>query len=299
MLQAFIGADAIGDGTLTRGQLRWNFSAVHPRVYLPNGAERTVTVNAVAAWLWTDRRGVIAGRAAAALHGSRWVDDSTPIEVIAAHTRPRAGIIVREERIAADEITYIGELPVTTLARTALDLGRHLGRDAAVAHLDALAAATGVSADDAMALAARYRGARGIRRAAVALALMDAGAQSPKETWLRLLLIDDGLPAPRTQVRVSDGVQTAFIDMGYDEPKVGLDYEGAHHSADRGQYVHDIGRAELIARHGWDDLRVVAEHSRAFILHRVRAAFALRGWTPPSPSPVASLASMPRSARRS
>jgi very-short-patch-repair endonuclease len=224
------------------------------------------------------------------LHGSKWVDDSTPIEVIAEHTRPRSGIIVREERIAADEITYIGELPVTTLARTALDLGRHLKRDAAVAHLDALAAATAVMADDAMALAARYRGARGIRRAAIALALMDAGAQSPKETWLRLLLIDDGLPAPRTQVPVSDGVRTAFIDMGYDEPKVGLDYEGAHHSEVRGQYVHDIWRAELIARQGWDDLRVVAEHSRASILQRVRTAFALRGWTPPPP---------PRSARGS
>jgi hypothetical protein len=285
MLRPFIGVDAIGDGTLTRGQLRWNHSTVHPRVYLPNDAQRTLSVNTVAAWLWTGRRGIIAGRAAAALHGSKWVDDETPIEVIAEHTRPRRGIIVREERIAADEITYIGELPVTTLARTALDLGRHLKRDAGVAHLDALAAATAVSADDAMALAARYRGARGIRRAAIALALMDAGAQSPKETWLRLLLIDDGLPAPRTQVRVTDGVRTAFIDIGYDEPMVGLDYEGAHHSADRGQYVHDIWRAELIARQGWDDLRVVAEHNRAFILQRVRTAFALRGWTPPPPPP--------------
>jgi very-short-patch-repair endonuclease len=88
---------------------------------------------------------------------------------------------------------------------------------------------------------------------------------------------------------VTDGVQTAFIDMGYDEPMVGLDYEGAHHSENRGQYVHDIGRAEFIERQGWDDLRVVAEHGRAFILQRVRAAFALRGWTPPTP----------RSARRS
>lgn len=59
-----------------------------------------------------------------------------------------------------------------------------------------------------------------------ALALLDAGAQSPKETWLRLLLIDAGLPKPRTQIRVSDGFNEALIDMGYDEPKVGLDYEG-------------------------------------------------------------------------
>ena len=107
---------------------------------------------------------------------------------------------------------------------------------------------------------------------------MDGGAQSPKETWLRLLLIDDGLPTPRTQIRVSDGVNEAFIDMGYDEPMVGFDYEGAHHSTNRGQYVYDIGRAELIDRRGWIDIRVVAEHSRAFILHRAHEALRLRSW---------------------
>ena len=118
---------------------------MHPGVYLPNGAERTLYLNTVAAWLWTGRKGVIAGRAAAALHGAKWIDASTPIEVIAEHTRRRKGVIVHEERIAADEITYIGELPVTTPARTALDIARHLPRDVAVAHLDALAAATGVT----------------------------------------------------------------------------------------------------------------------------------------------------------
>lgn len=50
---------------------------------------------------------------------------------------------------------------------------------------------------------------------------------------------------------------------------VGLDYEGAHHSAERKQYVHDIGRTELIDRQGWIDIKVVAEHRRAFILHRL------------------------------
>jgi very-short-patch-repair endonuclease len=109
---------------------------------------------------------------------------------------------------------------------------------------------------------------------------MDGGAQSPQETRVRLILIDDGLPPPRTQIRVNDGVNEAFIDMGYDEPKVGFDYEGAHHSEVRGQYVYDIGRAELIEREGWLDIRVVAEHSRRFILHRAYAAFARRGWTP-------------------
>jgi hypothetical protein len=68
--------------------------------------------------------------------------------------------------------------------------------------------------------------------------------------------------------------------MGYDEPMVGFDYEGAHHSENRGQYVYDIGRAELIERQGWIDIRMVAEHSRAFILHRAREAFARRRYSP-------------------
>jgi hypothetical protein len=110
--------------------------------------------------------------------------------------------------------------------------------------------------------------------------MMDGGAQSPRETWLRLVLIDDGLPAPRTQIMVADGFNEAFIDMGYDEPKVGLDYDGWQHLTDRGRYVHDIGRAELIAQQGWIDIHVVAEHSRRFILHRVHQAFERRGYTP-------------------
>jgi len=72
--------------------------------------------------------------------------------------------------------------------------------------------------------------------------------------------------------------------MGYDEPMVGLDYDGEHHASNREQYVHDIGRAELIDRQGWVDIHVVAEHTRRFVRHRVREAFRRRGWDPPPAS---------------
>lgn len=113
---------------------------------------------------------------------------------------------------------------------------------------------------------------------------MDGGAQSPRESWLRLLLIDAGYPPPRTQIRVTDGVQEAFLDMGYDDIQVGLDYEGEHHSEDRKQYVHDIGRSQLIAGQGWLDIKVVKEHSPAYILHRLDSAMAQRGWRAPAAS---------------
>ncbi|MDT5365178.1 MAG: hypothetical protein QOC69_6940, partial [Mycobacterium sp.] len=221
---------------------------------------------------------VVAGRAAAALHGALWVVGVTPIELFGRRGRPPGGIVVRNERIDPDEITVVDGMPATCPARTALDLARHLPRDIAIQHLDALARATGVTAKDALSLAGRYPRARGLRRAEVALDLMDGGAQSPKETWLRLVLTDAGFPRPRTQIRVSDGFNTAFFDMGWDDPMIGMDYDGDQHQFDRQRYVHDIGRNELVRREGWLDLHVVAEHSKRFIVHRAAEAFDRRGY---------------------
>jgi hypothetical protein len=281
MREVFIGSAALASGGLTRGRLRWNYRAIFPDIYLSKLVALSLQQKTIGAWLWSGRDGIIAGRAAAALHDALWIDAATPIEMIWRCGRPPAGIIVRTERIDADDIVMIDGMPVTTPERTAFDLARHLPRDLALRHLDALARATGITAPQVELLGERYPKARGLPRARIALPLMDGGAESPQETRVRLILIDDGLPAPRTQIRVSDGVHQAFIDMGYDEPKVGFDYEGKQHSEDRGQYVHDIGRAELVDGEGWVDIKVVAEHSRRFILHRAYAAFARRGWTPP------------------
>ena len=280
MDEVFIGSAALARGGLTRGRLRWHYRAIFPDVYVPKLVVPSLAQNTFAAWLWSGHNGVITGRAAAAMHGALWVSAATPIEMIWRSGRPPPGIVVRNERIDTDEIMPINGLLVTTPERTAFDLARHLPRDLAVQHLDSLARATAVTTANISSLAAKHPRARGLPRARIAFALMDAGAQSPKETWLRLVLIDGGLPAPRTQIRVTDGVSEAFIDMGYDEPMVGLDYEGVHHSENRGQYVYDIGRAELVERRGWIDIRVVSEHSRGFILHRTREALTRRGYPP-------------------
>lgn len=284
MPESVLAPEALAAGALTRGALRWNYTRTLPRVYSPNSSAHTLADRTVDAWLWSDRRAIIAGRAAAALHGALWVRENAPIELITKHTRKQTGVIVREERIADDEICQIGDLRVTTPARTALDLARHLDRVSAVVHLDALAAATGVTAVDALDIASRHRRARHVSRARVALGLMDAGAQSPQESKLRLILIGAGLPRPRTQIRVTDGFNVAYLDMGWDEPRIGLDYEGDHHRELRPTYVNDIGRYELIEHQGWVDLRVVKEHSPSFVVSRVRDAAARRGWNPPTVS---------------
>lgn len=277
MREIFVGTERLASGSLTRSQLRWNYAPMFPGVYLPKTAVTDLRSRIAGAWLWSGRDGIIAGRAAAALHGAKWIDAATPIDLIGGRDRSPNGIIMRNERVDADEVVEIGGMLVTSAARTALDLGRHLPRDDAVRHLDALAGASNVTAAEALSLASRHRRARGLRRAAIALDLMDAGGQSPMETRLRLWYIDAGFPRPTTQIHVTDGFANAYLDMGWEEPMVGADYDGEEHRSNRRRYVHDIGRNELVRREGWIDLHVVAEHSRRFVIARTAEAFARRG----------------------
>ncbi|OBH03881.1 DUF559 domain-containing protein [Mycobacterium sp. E3247] len=276
MAGAFIGSEATAGGSLTRGQLRWRYRRIHRDVYVPKNAPRSLHDNIWAAWLWSGRRAIIAGRAAAALHGAKWVDDSAPVEIIGLFHHPPPGIIIRRERISAEDVVDLDGLPVTSPTRTAFDLGRHLPRGLAVAHLDALSAATGLTPADVAPLFARNKGVRSVRRCRAALSLMDGGAQSPKESWLRLVLIDAGLPRPTTQIRVTDGRLVAYLDMGWEEPMVALEYDGEQHRTDRGQYVKDIRRAEIVGSLGWTVIRVINEDRPSVIARRAREALARR-----------------------
>lgn len=276
MAGAFLGTEAIACGRLTRGQLRWNYQRVHRNVYLPSDRARSLADSIQAAWLWSGRQAIIAGRAAAALHGARWVDQNTPIEIVGPFNHAPPGVIIRRERIGAEELVDLGGLRVTNPARTAFDLARHLPRGAAVAHLDALSATTGLSADDVIALLANHKGARGVRSCRTALSLMDGGAQSPKESWLRLVLIDAGLPRPVTQLRVTEGPLVAYLDMGWEEAMVAVEYDGEQHRTDRRQYVKDIRRAEMLSRLGWQVIRVINEDRPQAVVARAREALARR-----------------------
>lgn len=152
---------------------------------------------------FTSADAVIAGVAASAMHGARWVDDDVPVELIATVRRQR-GLIVRRETLHDDEIMTIAGIRVTTPARTVFDLGRHLSTKRAVERIDALMKACPVALEDVALIANRHAGARGMRQLRVALSLADAGAESPPETRLRLLFINAGLPRPTTQFVVYD-----------------------------------------------------------------------------------------------
>jgi hypothetical protein len=278
MAEPFLGSEAIASGALTRSQLCTGYARLFRDVYLERDVEVTAALRAEAGWLWTKRQGVVAGVSAAALHGSRWVDDTTTVELIHANRHRLAGLHTRGDRIEEDEITVIRGIPVTTAARTVLDLGCWYPITSGVAAIDSLARATEFKAADVELLAQRYRGRRGITRARRAVSLFDAGAQSPKETWLRLVLINAGLPRPQTQIPVHDefGAVIAYLDMGWDQLRVAVEYDGDQHRSDRTQYNWDIRRLETLRRLGWIVIRVVAGDRPAGIVRRVKTALADR-----------------------
>lgn len=274
MAEPFIGSEAVGAGLLSSSEL----TALHARlfrdIYAPNGLDITAVELAKAGWLWSRRRGVVAGFSAAALHGSRWVDATRPAELLHDNRHRQSGLIVRTTSVDPDEVETVAGVPVTTAARTALDLACWYPVMVAVPAIDALARATDLKLVDVDALMQRYRGRRGIRRARMSLDLVDAGAESPKESWLRLILIRAGMPRPQTQIRVYDDLTgtAAYLDMGWEDLKVAAEYDGDHHRTDRRQYRHDAGRHEMLQRQGWINVRVFAGDREYDVVRRVRAA---------------------------
>ena len=278
------------DGTVVnKHQLRTRFRAIYPDVYLPRGITPTLAQRTTAAWLWSHRRGVVAGLAASALHGSRWIPDNAPVELIWTNARAPHGIRTRRDRLLPGEhqmvagmgagmgVGMVAGMVVTTPERTAFDLGRLTRRDEAVARLDALGNAAGFDRTAVVELARRHGGSPGLPRLLSALDLYDAGAQSPRETWLRLILVRAGFPRPRTQIPVLDesGYPRYFLDMGWEDVMIAVEYDGDHHR-ERPVFTNDIVRSEYIAYRGWTLIRVVAGAHPTDIVSRVRRAWRSR-----------------------
>ena len=284
----FLASEVLAAKAIPERALRTLYEPVYPNVYAPRGIELTAGQRARAAWLWSRRKAVISGNSAAALLGAKWVSPSLDAELTCENRRPPAGITVHTETLLSGEVLDLDGMPVTAPARAAFDIGRRTGsRLQAVQRLDALANATDVKLDDVQSVISEHPGARGAIRLRRVLPLVDGGAESPQETRTRLTLIDAGLPKPRTQIRVFDdyGDFVARIDMGYEDLRVGIEYDGPQHWTNRQQRDRDIDRYRYSALHdlGWTIVRVSSEllrYRQGTFVTRVGTAMRTAGWRP-------------------
>ncbi|BBZ30544.1 hypothetical protein MMAD_48390 [Mycolicibacterium madagascariense] len=114
----FLGAEALANRLIPERAMRASYQPVYPDVFVPRGVELTARQRAEAAWLWSGRRGVVAGSSAAAMLGAQWVDGGQPAELIHDNPRPPRRLVTRNETLGVDESFDVGPMCVTTSART-------------------------------------------------------------------------------------------------------------------------------------------------------------------------------------
>ncbi|RVW06191.1 DUF559 domain-containing protein [Rhodococcus spongiicola] len=248
-------------GELTDHQLYHDFVRIYRGVYVRKHVEVTPARRAQAAALFAGPEAILTGFSAAALRGTKWIDNQEPAEVIrVGHRRAPAGMIAHNCRIEPDEFELLGGMSVATSARAAFDLGRRLPRVPAIVAVDALCNATGLKPADVALLAERWAGLRGVARLRAILEDVDGGAESPPETHTRLTLVDAGLPRPETQIRIRDPYGRVFArsDMGWRDWLTLVEYDGVDHWTRR-QRGLDIERQARLEAQGWTVIRVGAE----------------------------------------
>lgn len=197
---------------------------------------------------------VFTGHTAALLYGfGVLATDAVHVAVPAGTPVPqREGIVPHEAVLPFDDVRQVCGLPCLAPARCAVDLARWLPRPDALAVLDAALRADACTPDELAAEVARHDKLRGVRQARELVPLATPLAECRQETHLRLVFHDGRLPRPEPQLTVVDewGVGRWRIDLGYEERRVGAEYDGVSH-LDRGQLRRDRERHNWLEVRGW------------------------------------------------
>ena len=183
------------------------------------------------------------------------LDIIPPLEIISVdgHSRlRRSGVVTGERTLAEEDICVVAGVRVTSPARTACDLARLRGRNAALAALDAFMRICGVTHQDLWEVAGRLAGRRGVKQLRELIPLATPKAESTGESWTRMAIHDAGLPtpAPNAWVPVPE-YGLVRLDLAYLRLKVAVEYDGREFHEDEEAEEHDNRRRQALARDGW------------------------------------------------
>jgi len=271
---------------MSRYQLRENYRLLFRGVWVRCDQVVDFTMLSYAAGLAypggdNDVPGILCGWSAADLWGNVYRPEGAQPEVIVPiNGRQFRGIKVRRLQIDEDEYTEVDGSLVTTLTRTAIDLGRFNSRDDAVAALDSLARRHPGLLEDVRPALRRWERHWGIGKAITALKLVDPLSESPWETRLRLVFIDEGFHGFVLQHQVMDGRYR--LDSAWPHLLVAVEYDGEHHR-DPHQHALDLERWNRLRAAGWVVITVTAHNIRSGrdeFVAQLRRELTLRGWAP-------------------
>ena len=224
---------------------------LHPGVYAV-GDRALPTLGRLAAAVYACGDDTVAGRrSAAALHGLR-AHNGTPEVIARPGTRKHEGIAITRTRLQPDETAVVQGIPVTTVARTLLDLGdEQLLRQAEFLRVFDLA--------EVSRLLERYpkrRGTARLRRAIQRVADSELRTRSEMEDRFHALVLGANLPAPEANGTVALGEMTIEADAVWRDEKLIVELDGrqAHLTGTAFETDRERDRAAAVA--GWVVIRI-------------------------------------------
>jgi predicted transcriptional regulator of viral defense system len=165
----------------------------------------------------------------------------------------RAGIRLHVADVPAEHVSTMARLPVTTPARTVVDLARTLSFQGGVVTADSalqLKRVTKAELSAVLATCARWPGAR---RAAEVIDFADGGAESPLESIARIAFADCGLPPPELQVWLGGGVEpVGRVDFFWKQYRTIAEVDGALKYADPQRARAQLRRDSLLRDDGFE-----------------------------------------------
>jgi very-short-patch-repair endonuclease len=263
----FSYTDAIRAGFTKRtiyGRISTNrWERLHAGVYRLNGAPSSWRQQLFAACLALGRGAVASHRAAAALWHLAGYDPGILEVSVPRGRRPRErGVLVHQVVLLPVDVTAVEVIPITTPARTLLDL-------AAVSPADAVEDALDDALRRGLVKLPRLRwraeelgprsGAKVIRRLLDARTATVGSPQSVLETRLLRLLRRAGLPTPECQHEIRDhGRLIAVVDFAYTEERLAIEADGYRWHSGRARWQHDLARRNELTKLGWRVIHVTA-----------------------------------------
>jgi len=177
--------------------------------------------------------GVVASHiSAAVIHGlPTW---SVPLDRVHVTRHRRSGgrrhrlVHVRTAQLHPDEVVQVSGIPVTSVARTIVDLARITSFESAVVTADAALGAGLVAPEELADTVRRMRRWPGSPAARRALRFADGRSESVGESRSRVAIARAGLLAPVLQwrVREDNGRPVARVDFGWPERNTVGEFDG-------------------------------------------------------------------------
>jgi hypothetical protein len=278
----FLGADAVAAGLSRRVLSGGRFRRLFRDVFVETSVPDSLAVRCAGARLVLPKDAAFSHHTAAALRRLPVPDSPVLHALVPTATGVRIAGIRAHRGLESADVCPLGELFVTTIDRTFLDLAVELSIEDLVVFGDAALFWASTIADSLAAAVASAGTRRGVRLARAALPLLEPRAESPMETRLRLVIVFGGLPRPEANRDIFDeyGQWLGRPDLQYGRERIAIQYEGKHHRLDQRRYEQDILRDELLADLDWVVLKFTATdvfRRPGTVVERVRYHLVKRG----------------------